>query len=93
MPNPISPTTPSVEEQWNRLAQHVDQGLAVGKVLRELFWFWENDHHLGTRYCMEGLTPQELRSVMDVLNGELSQASELVYDMEPPAGQGRAVTG
>jgi hypothetical protein len=91
MANPTPPPTGDPTEQWHLLAQQVDQGLALGKVVRELFWFWENEHTVGTCYTMEALTPGELRCVMDLLTGTLRHASALVYDMEPIVGEGNKV--
>ena len=76
-------TTPMTYQQWETVSTHVDQSLALAKLLRELFWTWENEHMLGTMYRTQGLDPIDLRLMVDVLRGELTHASELVSHLEP----------
>jgi hypothetical protein len=69
--------------QWETASGHVDQSLALAKILRELFWTWEDEHAVGTAYCMRALVPMDLRLVADMLTRELTQASDDLSHMEP----------
>jgi hypothetical protein len=37
-------TAPTTYQQWETASIRVDQSLALAKILRELFWNWENEH-------------------------------------------------
>jgi hypothetical protein len=76
-------TAPTTYQQWETASIRVDQSLALAKILRELFWNWENEHALGTAYCICALVPVDLRLVADMLTRELTQASDDLSHMEP----------
>jgi hypothetical protein len=76
-------TTTTKYHQWETVSDRVSQSLALAKVLRKLFWQWEDEHKLGTTFEMHGLDPMDLRLVTDLLTGGLNQAEELLGHMEP----------
>jgi hypothetical protein len=74
--------TPTTYQQWETAVYHMDQGLSLAKVLRELFSAWENEYLVGQEHSIRGLAPLDFCSVLALLIGELTQASHLFYGLE-----------